>query len=177
MVNAIPYLGKSTHSNSLPFFVKEITKPIHGFHRNITMDNWFTSVHLADEILTPNFGLTMVGTIYTNKREIPTVQNSRTREVGATIFAFDKEKMLASFKPKQEKVVLLLSTMHEKIELNDVTKKPKVIDTIMQPKEQWIHWIRCAIMCLVDKKVASEHHFHKCICDILHQSCKEQPLS
>jgi len=41
--------------------------------------------------------------------------------VGTSIF--DNEKVLVFYKPKKEKVVLLMSTMHEKMELNEVTKK------------------------------------------------------
>lgn len=54
MVDAIPYLGKSTKTNGLPlgeFYVKELTKSVHRANRNITRDNWFTSISLAKNLL------------------------------------------------------------------------------------------------------------------------------
>ncbi|CAB3232682.1 unnamed protein product [Arctia plantaginis] len=74
MIDAIPYLGKSTKTNGLPlgeFYVKELTKTVHGTNRNVTCDNWFTSVPLAKNLLQTPYNLTIVGTIRSNKREIP----------------------------------------------------------------------------------------------------------
>lgn len=42
---------KPEDSLSLSFFVKEITRPIHGRNRSVTMENWFTSVSLAEDLL------------------------------------------------------------------------------------------------------------------------------
>ncbi|CAK1587396.1 unnamed protein product [Parnassius mnemosyne] len=66
VINAIPYLGKGTDTQKQPlatFFIKNITIPLHGTNRNITMDNWFTSVTLADELLQPPYNLTLVVSI------------------------------------------------------------------------------------------------------------------
>lgn len=74
MFNAMPYIGKATNTNGLPqgeFYVKELSQPIHGTSRNITCDNWFTSVPLAKSLLSEPYKLTLVGTIRSNKREIP----------------------------------------------------------------------------------------------------------
>ncbi|GBP00202.1 Probable RNA-directed DNA polymerase from transposon BS [Eumeta japonica] len=62
------------------FFVKEITSTLHGSNRNISMDNWFTSVSLADELLASPYNLTLVGILRSNKREIPkNIENSKSR--------------------------------------------------------------------------------------------------
>ncbi|CAB3225498.1 unnamed protein product [Arctia plantaginis] len=85
MIDAIPYLGKSTKTNGLPlgeFYVKELTKTVHGTNRNVTCDNWFTSVPLAKNLLQTPYNLTIVGTIRSNKREIPEeIKNTRSRPI------------------------------------------------------------------------------------------------
>ncbi|KAG8223927.1 hypothetical protein J437_LFUL003735 [Ladona fulva] len=46
-----------------------MVEPILGTCRNVTVDNWFTSVPLAEDLLQSK--LTLVGTIKKNKRELP----------------------------------------------------------------------------------------------------------
>ncbi|CAK1591031.1 unnamed protein product [Parnassius mnemosyne] len=129
--NAIPYLGKGTNPGTEPlasYLVKEITKPIHGSNRNLTMDNWFTSIPLASDMLQAPYKLTVVGTLRSNKREIPQeIKNSRARQVGTSMFCFDNEMTMVSYKPKSNKIVYLLSTTHDQPTVNDVTKKPEII--------------------------------------------------
>ena len=75
MYDASPYLGKSTKSDGLPLsehYVKLLSRTIFKTKRNITMDNWFTSVKLASELLRPEYQLTIVGTLRQNKAEIDT---------------------------------------------------------------------------------------------------------
>ncbi|KAJ8966820.1 hypothetical protein NQ314_003282 [Rhamnusium bicolor] len=64
MINVSPYLGKSKVTNGplANYYVKSLTTTLHGSNRNITMDNWFTSVELADLLCDP-YNLTLVGTI------------------------------------------------------------------------------------------------------------------
>ncbi|GBP74652.1 hypothetical protein EVAR_51577_1 [Eumeta japonica] len=49
--------------------VLKLTEPLYGSKRNVTGDSWFTSVELVDLLLQK--GLTYVGTVRKNKREIP----------------------------------------------------------------------------------------------------------
>ena len=73
------------------------------------MDNWFTSVSLADKILDEH-KLTIVGTLRKNKAEIPhSFLPNRKKEVLSSQFAFDGEKTLVSFTPKKGKSVILVS--------------------------------------------------------------------
>ena len=65
-LNAIPYLRKSVDTASIVkeigmghYYAKELTKPYHHTGRNVTCDNWFTSVPLAIDLL-DNCGLTSV---------------------------------------------------------------------------------------------------------------------
>lgn len=133
MINATPYLGKSTQSNGMPlgeYFVKTLTEPIYRSNRNITMDNWFTSIKIADDLLKSPYNLTIVGTIRSNKREIPPeMLNLSKRPVGHSKFCFDNEKTLVSYKAKSNKNVLLLSTMHAgNSNIGKNTGKPEIIE-------------------------------------------------
>lgn len=90
------------------------------------MDNWFTSIPLAEELL--GLGLTCVGTVKKNKPDIPPqLQPSAAREVMSSIFAFDGFKTLVSFVPKKKKAVMVLSTMHHDSVVDQQTSKPEII--------------------------------------------------
>jgi hypothetical protein len=94
------------------------------------MDNWFTSVGVADELLLAPYNWTLVGTLRKNKAEIPPdMLETRQRQSGTSIFCFDKQKTLVSYlsKIKNKKLVSLLSTIHTDRSLNEVTKKPEMI--------------------------------------------------
>lgn len=138
MLNAMPYLGKNTTPRNVPqaqFFVKELSRPIHGTNRNLTMDNWFTTVSLASELLAPPYNLTIVGTLRRNKPEIPPeMRNPGNREVGTSMFCFDQQKTMVSYKTKRNKVVLLLSTIHSQPTINSISKKPEIIECYNQTK-------------------------------------------
>lgn len=138
MSDASPYLGKKTETNGLPlaeFYVKELTKSIHGTNRNVTMDNWFTSVSLADQLLQSPYKLTMIGTIRKNKKEIPKeFLDVKSRNANTSMFCFDQKNTLLSYMPKKNKLVLLLSTMHEKVEIQEETGKPIIIHNYNETK-------------------------------------------
>ncbi|XP_067142487.1 LOW QUALITY PROTEIN: piggyBac transposable element-derived protein 4-like [Centruroides vittatus] len=131
VINDIPYLGKGTDPQKQPlatFFVKKITSILHGTNRNITMDNWFTSVSLADELLKSPYNLTLVGTLRSNKREIPEkLKNSKLCAFGTSIFCYDGNKTLVSYKAKSNKIVYVLSTTHDQPNINENTGKPQII--------------------------------------------------
>ncbi|XP_066259615.1 piggyBac transposable element-derived protein 4-like [Euwallacea similis] len=130
MLDASPYLGKSTKTNGLPlatYFVKELTKSVHGSNRNITMDNWFTSVGLANDLLKDPYKLTIIGTLRKNKREIPKkMLNVRERNPNTSMFCHDQMKTMVLYVPKKNKIVLLLSTLHEGAEISSIGK-PAII--------------------------------------------------
>lgn len=136
MLNAIPYVGKVQKENneSVPaFYVRKLSEPIHGTYRNITIDNWFTSIPLAEQML-EQYKLTILGTLRKNKVEIPPSFINNKNEIGKSLFAFDKTKTLVSYTPKQNKVVLLLTTLHPDSSINITTGKPNVIHTYNETK-------------------------------------------
>lgn len=73
MINAMPYVGKvEINGDSLgSYYVKGLSETLWGSNRNVTIDNWFTSVPLAHQLLKEPYKLTTVGTLSANKREIP----------------------------------------------------------------------------------------------------------
>lgn len=99
---------------------------------NITMDNFFTSYALGKDLWT-NYNTTIVGTIRTNKREIPvpfsSAAQAKQRGKFASVFCFSDECQLTSYTSNTLKNVVLLSTAHqtENIDSNSRTKKPVVI--------------------------------------------------
>lgn len=138
MVNGMPYLGRGTQTNGVPlgeYYVKELSKPLYGSCRNITCDNWFTSIPLAKNLLQEPYKLTIVGTVRSNKREIPEeMKNSRSRAVGTSMFCFDGPLTLVSYKPKPAKMVYLLSSCDEDASINEATGKPEMIMYYNQTK-------------------------------------------
>lgn len=94
------------------------------------MDNFFTSVPLAEKLLEKN--LTIVGTLRQNKRDIPPVMKpSKLREKYSSEFGFNGNMTMVSYVPKKGKAVVLLSTMHDDKAVDDNSvsfkKKPEII--------------------------------------------------
>lgn len=128
MLNAIPYIGKEERTSNLPIptqYVLKLTEPIQDTNRNVTMDNWFTSVPLAVELL--KHGLTMVGTLRKNKPEIPPEFLKKNKDnFPSTMFGFDNTKTIVSHFPKKNRIVLFLSTMHKDKAIEENSQKPEV---------------------------------------------------
>ncbi|XP_046688877.1 uncharacterized protein LOC124374768 [Homalodisca vitripennis] len=78
--------------------------------RNITADNWFSSVPLVRELL--ERGITYVGTLRKNKRELPPELLSKKRIAHSSIFAFRDDMTVVSYAPKRNRCVVLVSSMH-----------------------------------------------------------------
>ncbi|XP_054729254.1 piggyBac transposable element-derived protein 4-like [Anastrepha obliqua] len=136
LVDGYIYLGKDSDSQGLPDEYQRLNKPtqsvlrliasIEGTHRNVTTDNWFTSVELMKILKQKQ--LTLVGTLKKNKREVPPqFLPSRHRDVGSSIFGFTSDATLVSYVPKQNKSVLVLSSMHHMPTIDPQKQKPEMI--------------------------------------------------
>jgi len=129
--NAAPYLGKqdATTKQSMTVgarVVCELLKPLEGTGRNVTCDNFFTNVMLADELLTKK--LTLIGTMRKNLRDIPhEFLPSRCKPVGSSLFGFQTDKTLVSYVPAKNRAVVLLSSMHHDNKIDQATTKPEII--------------------------------------------------
>jgi len=107
--------------------VKELAATYRGSSRNITMNNYFTTLPLAKHLL--SWKLTLVGTLKKNKPYIPSVMApNKSRELYSTMFGFHEKVTLCSYVPKKNEAVILISTMHSDMAVNDdAKKKPHII--------------------------------------------------
>lgn len=132
-MNILPYLGKRSSTdpperNLAMKIVQEMAEPIEGTGRNITTDNFFTSLALARDLKRKR--LTLVGTMRSNRKEIPTtISNAKSRPVSSSVHVYKEEAVLMSYKPKANKNVILLSSMHSgRLGTIDAeTNKPEIV--------------------------------------------------
>jgi hypothetical protein len=107
--------------------VHDMVEVVKGTGRNVTTDNFFTSVPLARDLLAKK--LSLVGTLRKIKSEIPSeFQPDRRRELYSSVFGHQEQLTLLSYVPKKGKAVILLSTMHRDAEISHrPDKKPQII--------------------------------------------------
>lgn len=122
--------GSFDISNKPEDVVKRLCEPVFGTNRNIILDNWFTSYNLVQTMLTLH-KLTIVGTIRKNKRELPTsFVTTKNKPVYSCTFGFQENCTIVSYIPKKNKVVILISSLHndEKIDPESGERnKPEII--------------------------------------------------
>ena len=117
-MTGVPYIGESTLTaeEKKDMSVPEATtmkavKPFLNKGYNVTMYNWFTGSSLADKLLENN--TTIVGTLRSNKRDIPKVANDITGRIKKSAkFYKSGNQILLSYWDEGKKPVLVLSTMH-----------------------------------------------------------------
>lgn len=125
LINGFPYLGKDDQrpQNRLlgEHVVLKLMDPFLNKGRNVTTDNFFTSVKLAKEL--EKKGTSLVGTVNRSKREIPPVlKQSRENLYSSKIYKHEN-LTLTVYQGKPNKNVLLLSTMHPNVEIAEGQKK------------------------------------------------------
>ena len=108
--------------------VLKLSEHLKNSGRNITCDNFFTSLKLARELKEKK--LSLVGTVRNNRREVPhefrAIKNKQLYESNC---AFSEDgALLVSYKAKKNKNVILLSTQHKenKISIGE-KKKPELV--------------------------------------------------
>lgn len=112
--------------------LKRVT-PIFNSNQNITGDNWFSSIELITEL--KRHSLTYVGTLRKHKRDIPSqIVPNKQIEMNTTKFALTKNITLVSYVSKNNKYVLLLSSMHHTNIINPENYKPEIIEFYYQTK-------------------------------------------
>ncbi|XP_034058307.1 piggyBac transposable element-derived protein 4-like [Gymnodraco acuticeps] len=120
--------GEDVQRNLGENIVQQLSSGIRHTGPNITMDNFFTSIPLAEKLLEKN--LTLVGTLRQNKPDIPPVMKpNKLREKYSSKCGFCGNMTMVSYVPKKGKAVVLLSTMHDDTAVDDqsVKRKPEVI--------------------------------------------------
>ena len=91
--------------------VLELTSPFHGTGRNITGDRFFSGVPLCEELLFRH-RLTYLGTLMSNKREIPPILHRSLEEKDSVFVKGGKNDsvVLCSYQAKSKNKVLLISS-------------------------------------------------------------------
>lgn len=84
------------------------------------MDNYYTSYPLASYHL--EYGLTVLW-----KKNPPEFFPSKSHIVEASLFGFQEDTTMVSYVPKKIRSVILLSTMHNTVDIDEVTKKVEII--------------------------------------------------
>lgn len=107
LLNAFVYVGKESQQQnpeklSVPTLgVLRLVQPIVKTNRNITGDNWFSSIELVNKLLQND--LSYVGTVRKNKGEIPhRLLPNRNRMDRSSEFGFTRNLTLVSFVPKKK---------------------------------------------------------------------------
>lgn len=115
VINGFPYLGKDETRTSTPlgeFVVLKLAEPYLHQGRNITTDNFFTSIPLAEKLVAKRTSL--VGTIRANKRELP--KPAKIKKDKMKLYSSEHYKsgkcILTIYKSKPNLKMLLLSTKH-----------------------------------------------------------------
>lgn len=105
--------------------VLHLSRSYLGAGRNITMDNWFTSVNLCDRLAEAQ--TSVVGTIRSNRRGVPlAAKSTQGRTKGDSKHFVAGQKVLCSYFDKGNAPVLLLSTKHTYGRHND-GEKPEIV--------------------------------------------------
>ncbi|XP_035228790.1 piggyBac transposable element-derived protein 4-like [Stegodyphus dumicola] len=131
MCNAFRYLGKNTsrsETESLPEnVVMRLLSHYLNSGRNLTTDNYFSSLSLARRLKMKN--TSFFGTVRRHRQEIPhEVRKSKTR-LFEIVLLKNGETTLTVYQGKRNKNVLLLSTLHPSVNIDSQNKK-KLPETV-----------------------------------------------
>ena len=131
--NGKSYLGRDpsrSRCSDLPGDVcLTLLQPYYKKGYNVTTDNYFTSLKLAEELKQKK--TTILGTIRKQRREVPSTELiMKDKELYASeIFSSPFGCSLTIYKAKKKKVVCILSSMHRNVNIDQCHKK-KLPETI-----------------------------------------------
>ena len=119
--------GSAPETNQETRIVLDLAEDIDNSSRNFTCDNFFTNLSLVRKLLYKN--LLLIGTMRKSKPEFPTEFSvAKGRNVKSTVFGFQLDAMIASYCPKTNRVVNMLSTMNSQPEIESTSdQKPSII--------------------------------------------------
>ncbi|KAF2890870.1 hypothetical protein ILUMI_15303 [Ignelater luminosus] len=129
VLNAFSYLGKDeTRPQDQALsenVVLRLLEPFTKKGRNVTTDNFFTSVKLKEKL--PKLNTTIVGTMNRSRREVQElVKSSRGYLYETVLLKTDNDNcILTVYQAKPNKIALLLSTLHTSLTINTDQKKKK----------------------------------------------------
>ncbi|KAJ8953415.1 hypothetical protein NQ318_023532 [Aromia moschata] len=121
--------------------VIRLAKPLEISNKNITADNWFSSMELLEQLKLR--GLTYTDTLKKNKREVPLeFQPSSTRAVGSSLYGFsDNGFTIISHVPNKKKAVLLVSSSHHSIGTDPDNGLPEIVSFYNGTKGGSLPWL------------------------------------
>ena len=131
VVHIFPYLGKDddrqTNQRLADHVVIKLVEPYLGKGRNITCDNFFTSMTHLRELKKKRTSI--VGTMNRARREVPlAVKTSREPLYTTHVLKTEGDSTLTVYQGKDRKNVLLLSSMHPDVEVgSDLKRKPETV--------------------------------------------------
>ena len=113
-------------TSSVDELVKYLSKELVKSGRNLTMDRYFTSVPLVEDLASA--GLSSVGTLRANRALLPKeLTNAAGRDPLSSKFAYRNDVQLTSHCPRRGKLVILASTMHKQSLVDQRSKKPETV--------------------------------------------------
>ena len=118
--------GEHRQTGLTQSLVEELSIPFHHTNRNIYMDRYFTSFSVVSFLL--EHGLTAVGTITASRRDVPAVLKTvkgRERFSSKTLYEHQNKVLLLSYVPKKNKGVLMMSSFHQKPNIQTETEDKK----------------------------------------------------
>ncbi|KAM6999965.1 piggyBac transposable element-derived protein 4-like [Tautogolabrus adspersus] len=129
-LNGFPYLGKDdtrpANQHLGESVVMRLVEPYVGKGRNVTTDNFFTSLTLAKNLQQKHTSL--VGTVNKARRELPPSVQEQRGELFATKVLKHERATLTVYQAKQRNNVALLSTMHPTVSIgSDRKRKPETV--------------------------------------------------
>jgi len=127
MINAIPCISNIETESLEKFFshVIETSAPIHNTNRNITCGSWYTSIPLVDT-MREKFSLTMIGSLQQNNPDVsPLFENEIAKETYEFAYQINNN-ILVSYKPENDEMILLLSSLHSD-EISKVENKSEIV--------------------------------------------------
>lgn len=117
-------LGRERPVNLGRNTVLELAEPFKKTGRNITCGNFFTDLALAEACLKD--GLTVVGSVRTNQRFIPTpFKEKRGLPLHECEFVYNESTTVVNYQGKKNKNTVVLSSMHSKGEVKEGAPKRK----------------------------------------------------
>lgn len=130
VINAFPYLGKDDNKvkdeRLGDWVVKKLIEPYVNKGRNVTCDNFFTSLILANYLKSKNTSI--VGTVNRARREIPVSVKTAKEELYSSLILKRGDTSLTVYQAKPSKNVLMLSTMHPDVTISTSSKrKPETV--------------------------------------------------
>ncbi len=132
--NGFPYLGKDEcRPPNQPlgeFVVLRLLEPYFNKGYNITCDNYFTSLPLAQQLVEKK--TTLVGTMRLNRKELPPiVADTKSKPLFDTQVLVSAGITLTIYKAKPSKNVLILSSRHEIVKVADPNSQKKNPNTVV----------------------------------------------